>query len=162
MRSIILLIESLLLLLAFGCVDPPATDGSDEQALAAYCETDCWCPQGTECNHASHACQGIIDFGPPAPYPLAGATCQCDYGSQLSATGPHCVPGGGACTTSCDCPHGTVCSGGACTPDFGPFPECHCDSQCGDSEVCVGGICYFAGGSGGGGGGTGGGGSHER
>ena len=76
---------------------------------------------------------------------------RCWYGT--------CIISASSCTNDCDCGLGTTCydvsgNGLQCGPDFGPYPECHCNANCAAAgKVCSGGVCVFAGGGGGGGGG---------
>ncbi len=146
-----------------GCVSEPATDTVAEEVRGggSYCEGDCWCPQGSICDLAERRCAEVIDFSPPMPGPACGATCQCSYGETCvrsdDARYGYCAPGGVPCASHCDCPHGTICSEGRCSPDFGPYPGCYCDNHCGSGEVCRSGHCVAQGRSGRGGSGNGGG-----
>ena len=152
MRSIVAsIVASLLILVASACIDTsePSTS-SASQALGSACSSDCDCPLGFDCNHAVGECQGIIPFSPMLPYPVAGATCQCPYGSALR--GIYCLPISGSCVTDCDCGNGNTCWSGTCGVSFSPIPECTtCASRCGAGEVCDVQCEYVGGGTGPGG-----------
>lgn len=138
-----------LLALLVSCVDDVATSSSTG-SITTLCASDCDCPLGTECDHAAGACRDIVVFGPIPTYPVAGATCQCPFGTALQ--GPFCVPVSGACASDCDCGNGNTCWSGQCGPSFSPVPECAtCASRCGAGEVCDV-QCVYGGGDGGGGG----------
>lgn len=140
-------VAAVLVALLGGCVsESTTTEAIDEVHKGGiYCEGDCWCPQGFVCDLPSRRCEGIVDFSPPPPGALCGADCQCGYGEvcerSRNARYGHCAAGEGACTTHCDCPRGTVCAEGRCSPDFGPHASCYCDNHCGSDEVCQSGHC---------------------
>jgi hypothetical protein len=141
----------LLMLAITACLDPspapPAapTTAETSQALES-CTDSCDCEYGAFC--LNRVCVG--DFGPFAPCYCAARDCQPGQVCNIagSAGGGFCES---SCTDSCDCDYGSVCSGGQCQVDFGPWAPCYCGARdCAVAgQTCSAGFCASPGGGGG-------------